>query len=258
MQADSRSFGFDLLYDQGPCLVVSKPGGVLTQAPPGIDSLEVRVKGFLRERRQKKTGNIYLGVPHRIDRPASGALVLAAHARAARRLSEQFESRIVQKSYLALVGGIVQGEEGTWVDWIRKIPDEARAEISWEGQAGSKLAELDFQVLARLGSVTLIQIQLKTGRTHQIRVQAASRGHPIFGDSLYLSQRDFGPETSDPRARWIALHAFRIGFQHPMTHDRVVVTAPIPDCWRAFTDHRDWPCFLGESEGPGRPPNGSP
>src|SRR5262245_34252518 len=84
----------EILYEQGPCLVVLKPAGLLTQSPPGIDSMEVRVKQFLQER-EAKTGNIYLGVPHRLDRPVSGALLLARNSRACRRLSDQFASRLV-------------------------------------------------------------------------------------------------------------------------------------------------------------------
>jgi 23S rRNA pseudouridine1911/1915/1917 synthase len=93
-----------LLYESGPCYVVNKPSGLLTQAPPGIDSLEARMKELLKAREQKE-GNVYLGVPHRLDRPVSGAMVLARHARAARRLSEQFEARTVHKKFWACVSG---------------------------------------------------------------------------------------------------------------------------------------------------------
>src|SRR5689334_12976722 len=111
--------GFDILYEQGPCLVVNKPPGLLTQAPPGIDSLELRVKRFLKAR-EHQPGNVYLGVPHRVDRPVSGVIVLAKHVRAARRLSEQFEARTVRKIYWALVEGHVTPESGTWTDQLKK------------------------------------------------------------------------------------------------------------------------------------------
>src|SRR3954468_9790405 len=102
----------DILYDDGPCLVVNKPAGVLTQAPEGIDSMEVRVKAFYRER-EGKEGNIYLGLPHRLDRPGAGGIVFARHVRAAQRLSRQFEDRTVTKVYWAIVEGNVQLEEAT-------------------------------------------------------------------------------------------------------------------------------------------------
>src|SRR5829696_10534619 len=98
--------GLEILYYNGPCLVINKPPGVLTQAPAGIDSLEVRVKGFYRQREQKE-GNIYLFLPHRLDRPVSGAIVFARHVRAAQRLSTQFENRTVTKAYWAFVEGVI-------------------------------------------------------------------------------------------------------------------------------------------------------
>ena len=120
--------GFEILYEEGPCLAVCKPNGLLTQAPPGIVSLEVRVKQYLK-RRDGKPGKTYLGVPHRLDRPASGVLVLGRHVRATRRLSEQFEDRTVNKVYWTVVEGHCTEDEGLWEDYLRKIPDEARAEM---------------------------------------------------------------------------------------------------------------------------------
>src|SRR6187399_618222 len=110
----------EILYDNGPVLVINKPAGVLTQAPAGIDSLEVRVKAFYREREGKGESNIYLGLPHRLDRPVSGAIVFARHVRAAQRISTQFENRTVTKVYWALVEGNVLEDEGTWTDHLHK------------------------------------------------------------------------------------------------------------------------------------------
>src|SRR5579871_4903950 len=98
--------GFDILLEDGPVLVVCKPAGVATQAPPGIDSLETRIRAFIREREQK-LGNFYLGIPHRLDRPVSGVMVFARHVRAAHRLSKQFEARTIRKVYWAAVAGRV-------------------------------------------------------------------------------------------------------------------------------------------------------
>ena len=236
--------GFDILYENGPCLVVAKPGGVLTQAPPGIDSLETRVKEFLRQR-DRKSGKVYLGVPHRIDRPASGALLLAKHARAARRLTEQFESRHVEKRYLALTEKIVPDESGTWADWVRKVPDVARAEVCAENDTGSRHAVLHYRVLARFDAATLVEVQLETGRMHQIRLQAASRGFPLLGDALYGAQTAFGLESEDPRGRCITLHAERLKFDHPMTHQPVTVTAPLPNSWEQYSQLAQWPTGVG-------------
>ena len=120
----------EILYDEGPCLVVNKPAGLLTQAPRGIDSLEVRVKEFYRQREGIDAGaNVYLGLPHRIDRPVTGAIVLARHVRAARKLSSQFENRTVSKIYWAFVEGQVAPEEGTWTDYLHKRHGLAQTEV---------------------------------------------------------------------------------------------------------------------------------
>lgn len=222
-----------VLYENGPCLAAMKPPGVLTQAPPGIDSLEVRLKALLRQRRQKE-GNIYLGVPHRLDRPASGAMLFGLHSRATRRLAEQFEGRLVQKIYWTMVEGMVQPEEGTWSDHVRKIPDRPHAEVVTEEHPDAKLAVLHYRTVRRERTFSLLEIRLETGRTHQVRIQAASRGHPVLGDHQYGASLPFGPHCDDPRDRAIALHARRLDFRHPMTREPVSVTAPEPECWQPF------------------------
>lgn len=222
--------GFELLYEDGPVMVVAKPPGLLTQAPPGIDSLEVRVKAY-RQRRDDRPSWGYLGVPHRLDRPASGAMVLATSRRAARRLSEQFEMRLVEKTYWALVAGRVDPSEGTWEDYVRKIPGQAAAEVVAADHPEGRIAVLHYRTLTRADDHSLLEIQLETGRTHQIRIQCGSRGHPILGDEQYGSTIAFGPEQADPRDRAIALHARRIKFEHPKTRQPVRVEAPTPSYW---------------------------
>ncbi len=222
--------GFDILFEEGPCLILNKPGGVLTQAPPGIDSIEVRLKRFLKQRAGKE-GNIYLGLAHRLDRPVSGAMVFARHVRAARRLCEQFEARTVQKQYWALVEGRLEPAEGEWRDTMRKVPNEPRAELVPETHPEARVATLWYRVLRYFEGASLLEIELDTGRMHQIRLQAASRGHAILGDVQYGSTTPFGPATEDLRARAIALHARRLALLHPMTRQPVDVTAPLPDYW---------------------------
>lgn len=222
--------GFEILYEEGPCLVVSKPPGLLTQAPPGIDSLEDRIKRYLKER-DAKPGKVYLGVPHRLDRPASGALVFARHVRAARRISEQFEYRRVEKLYWACVEGHVSPDEGTWRDPVRKIPDVAQAEVVAADHPDAREAVMHYRTLARFEWGTWLEIRLETGRMHQIRVQSASRGHPLLGDEQYGATAPFGIQYEDPRLRAIALHARSLDFDHPMTHRAVHVVASPPPIW---------------------------
>ena len=238
--AEPSSPGIDILNEQGPCLVVNKPPGVLTQGPPGIDSMEARIKAFYKAREQK-TGKIYLGIPHRIDRPASGAMVFARHVRAARRLAEQFEGRLVQKTYWALTQGRVSPEQGTWTDYLRKVQGEPRAEVVAADHPDARLAVLHYRELGETPHGSWLEIELETGRTHQVRVQAAARGFPLIGDEFYGGIVPFGEQFEDIRLRAIALHARRLQFRHPMTQEIVAVEAPPPAAWDSVFSNRGEP-----------------
>lgn len=242
--ADGSSPGFEVLYEEGPCLGVLKPSGLLTQAPPPIDSLEARIKQFLRVR-DGKPGRVYLGVPHRLDRPVSGVMVFAKHVRAARRIAEQFQGRTVDKRYWTVVAGRIDTDSGTWTDYLRKVPNEPRAEVVAAPGGDARQAVLHYRVLGRgrltgtsspadVQAATWLEIQLETGRMHQIRAQAAVRGWPVLGDRQYGSRLDFGPATEDDRQRAIALHASSLTFRHPMSRDVVTLTAPPPEIWRGL------------------------
>ena len=225
-----QPLGFDILYEHGPCLVVCKPPGLATQAPPGIDSLEARVKALLKER-DKLPGKAYLGIPHRLDRPASGAIVFGKNTRAARRLAKQFERRQVRKTYWALVEGQVAPDRGTWEDFLRKIPDRPLAEVVPPDHPDGRQAVLRYHVLAATDGGTWLEIELETGRMHQIRVQAATRGYPLLGDAQYGSAVPFGPQHDDWRLRAIALHARTLAFEDPTARSPVSITAPLPAFW---------------------------
>lgn len=137
----------DILFEDNHCLAVAKPAPLLTQGvPPGIPTLEVQVKNYLKER-YRKPGNVYLGIPHRLDRPVSGVVLFARNTKAARRLAEQFQQHQVEKVYWALVDGKVQPEQGTWEDWLRKLPEEARTERLDAEEPGSRHAQLDYRCL---------------------------------------------------------------------------------------------------------------
>lgn len=228
----------EILLERGAVLVLNKPGGLLTQGPPGIDSLELRVKVWLKER-EKKPGKVYLGVPHRLDRPVSGVMVMVKNVRAAQRISQQIEARSVTKTYWAVVEGRVAEDDDTWTDWMRKIPDEPKSEIVAADHVDAKQAILHFNVLGRADDRTWLEIQLETGRTHQIRLQCAARGFPILGDTMYGATTTFGPTTMDLRKQWIALHARRLAFEHPIDQEPVDVTAALCEHWRALDDFSD-------------------
>jgi 23S rRNA pseudouridine1911/1915/1917 synthase len=222
--------GFTILYEEGPCLAVGKPAGLLTQAPPHIDSLEKRLRDFLKVR-EGKVGKVYLGVLHRLDRPVSGVLLFARHVRAARRLSTQFEQRMIDKQYVAILEGELPADEDEWVDHVGKVPDEARAVALPAGHPDARVARLRYRVVSRSAGRTRVELKLETGRFHQIRLQASLRGYPILGDAQYGSSLLFGPPATDERERSIALHALRISFYHPMTHEHRTVESPLPDYW---------------------------
>jgi 23S rRNA pseudouridine1911/1915/1917 synthase len=229
----------EVLLDDPPCLVVNKPGGLLTQSPPGIDSLEDRVRAEL-QLLDAHDDNYYLGLPHRLDRPASGAVVMARTQRATRRLNDQFAGRLVDKRYWVLVEGELTECEGTWQDRLRKIPGRPHVEVVSRGHPEGRLAVLDFRTLGVGPLGSWLEIRLQTGRTHQIRVQCAQRGHPVLGDEQYGSTAPFGPATEDVRARWIALHARSLGFLHPTRREVVHVQAPLPEVWRPQTPENGW------------------
>jgi len=230
--------GFMILYEDGPCLAVNKPAGLSTQAPPGIDSLEVRVKNYLQER-GPPYDFVYLGVPHRLDRPASGAIVFCTKRRAARKLAKQFEKREVNKIYWACVEGKVQAETGTWEDYLRKVPDQPRAEVVAADLPQARLAVLHYRTLGMNQWGSWLEIRLETGRMHQVRIQAASRGHPLLGDAQYGALTIFGPQYEDQRLRAIALHARTLEFKHPMTKEMVTITAPVDENWKVVFGKSD-------------------
>lgn len=221
----------EILFEDNHCLAVAKPAPLLTQsASPDVPSLEGMVKTYLKERYQKP-GNVYLGTPHRLDRPVSGAIVFARNTKAARRLAEQFQQRQVTKIYWAAVKGEVQPEEGVWEDWLNKIAEEARTERVAPDTPGARHARLRYRRLVLGPDTSLLELTPETGRMHQIRVQAAGRGWPVRGDVLYGSRQPFGPTAELPRDRIIALHARSLTFLHPIRYEPVTVTAPLPAVW---------------------------
>ncbi len=228
----------DILYEHRSFVVINKPGGVLTQAPPGIDSLEWRLRRLLKQR-QPDANKHYIGVPHRIDRPVSGAIVMARNVRAANRISAQIENRSVTKTYWAIVEsaeGQLDQPSGQWIDFMRKIPDQSKSEIVSSDHPEAKQAVLTYQLKGQAEGLSWLEIELQTGRTHQIRLQCSSRNLPIIGDFLYGAQQAFGPQVIDQRQQWIGLHARHLIFQHPMESETVDVTAPISAHWYDLAD----------------------
>ena len=226
-----------ILFEDNHCLAVAKPAPLLTQGAPTAPTLEAIAKTYLKER-YNKPGNVYLGVPHRLDRPVSGVVVFARNTKAARRLAEQFAARQVRKVYWAVVepdaAGTLPPDEGVWEDWLLKIKDEARTERVMAETPRAKRAVLRFRRLSAAADGALLEIEPETGRMHQIRVQAATRGWPVRGDVQYGARLPFGRAAELPRDRIIALHARSLTFLHPIRYEPMTVTAPVSDLWRPW------------------------
>jgi 23S rRNA pseudouridine1911/1915/1917 synthase len=226
----SGSANLKILYEDDLCVAVLKPARLATQAPRGIDSLEFRVRAALdfRAATAGQGDDVYLGVPHRLDRAVSGVVLLAKTRRAARTISRQFARRQVRKIYWACFEGVVEPSQGTWIDFLRKVPDQPRVEIVSPEQPGAQQAVLHYRVRGATRHGSWLEIELETGRMHQIRLQAAARGHPVIGDALYGSRIEFGPRLAEEREREIALLAREISFVQPDTHAQITVVAPCP------------------------------
>jgi len=213
-----------VLYEDNHLLVVDKPAGLPTiGVGPDEPSLAKLAKSYVK-RRYAKPGNVYLGVMSRLDSLVTGVVVLARTSKAAARLSKQFRTREVQKTYWAIVAGRPP-DEGECVDWLLKDDRQARVTVVPVGSPGAQEARLRFRRLERLGLGDLLRIDLLTGRKHQIRVQLASRGWPVLGDAKYGGGSGFGPG--------IALHARRLRFRHPVGGAVVEIEAPPPRSWPA-------------------------
>lgn len=219
-----------ILYEDYHLLVLNKPAPLLTQAPPGIPSLEALAKAYIKVKYAKPAG-VYLGIPHRLDRPVSGVICFARNTKAAQRVHAQFQQHRVRKVYWAVVEGRVEPAEGVWEDWVRKLPEQARVERATEGEPGARLAMLAYRVLAADAGQSWLELEPLTGRMHQLRVQAAWRGHPVLGDMTYGSRQPFGPPAELPRDRVIALHARSLTLEHPFRKQPMTWTAPPPPYW---------------------------
>ena len=213
-----------ILFEDNHCLAVAKPAPLLTQGvPPGIPTLEAMVKAYLKER-YHKPGNVYLGIPHRLDRPVSGVLLFARTSKAAARLAQQFREGSIDKIYWTVVEGEVNKPAGTLEAWLRKNDKMRRVEVVPPQTSGSLQALLHFTRKNIHDGLTWLELRPQTGRRHQLRVQLAHDGHPIYGDAKYGSIHTFGNA--------IALHARSLTFLHPIRFEPITLSAELPRPWR--------------------------
>jgi 23S rRNA pseudouridine1911/1915/1917 synthase len=221
----------DILHEDNHCIGINKPSGWPTTHFDGTDETVDRlVKSYLKEKYQKP-GNVFLGVVHRLDKATSGALLFARTSKAARRLSEQFREGTVEKVYWAIIevspkakGDPWMKESGSLDDYLLHDDEEHRVKIVEANTPGAKPARLLYTVRNRHAGLVWLELRPHTGRKHQLRVQLAKRGTPIFGDQKYGSIQRLGNS--------IGLHARSLTFLHPTTHNPTTITAEIPKVWR--------------------------
>ena len=212
----------EILYEDNHVIVVVKKPNILSQADNtnDIDMLTL-IKKYIKDKYQKP-GNVYLGLVHRLDRPVGGVMVFAKTSKAASRLSEQIRTNQMQKSYYAVVNGILKIKKGTLIDKIEKCENKKVLLNTPNG----KEAILNYEVIGEKDNLSLIDVELITGRFHQIRVQFASRNHPLYGDQLY----------GGPDKKQIALFAYKLSFNHPITKEKLTFEKkPEGEIWQKFT-----------------------
>jgi len=213
-----------VLFEDNHLLVVDKPAGLPTQGvAEGTPSVVTRAKAYLKQK-FNKPGKVYLGVVSRLDAFVSGVLVLARTSKAAARLTEQFRTSGVQKIYQALVEQPPQPAASELSHWLLKNDKERRIEVVPPRTKNAQHARLTYRTLNNHRRGTLVEIELHTGRKHQIRVQLAEIGCPIIGDKKYGSRQPFADAA-------IALHAVRLTLEHPTTKKRLTVESPPPKGW---------------------------
>jgi tRNA pseudouridine32 synthase/23S rRNA pseudouridine746 synthase/23S rRNA pseudouridine1911/1915/1917 synthase len=214
----------EILHVDEDIFVIAKPPGLLAQ-PDRTGDADVLTLGKQWLVDQGET-DPFLGLVHRLDRPTAGVMVLARTSAAARALSTQFRERTAEKTYLAVVHGALRGI-GSWSDYVAKLDRQPQL-VSPDHPEG-KPAELNWQALHGEGETTLLRLQLHTGRPHQIRLQAAERGHPVVGDTRY------GAAAPLPNGA-IALHHTHLRVEHPTRSRAQTFVAPIPTVWDEILD----------------------
>jgi 23S rRNA pseudouridine1911/1915/1917 synthase len=215
-----------ILFEDNHLIAINKPHGQLVQADEGGElSLLDEVKVMIKERDQKP-GNVFVGLLHRLDRPVGGVVLFAKTSKAASRLSNQFRQHTIHKVYWAVVEGRPTSSEGEVVQWLTKDKDENVVTAFDYEVENSQKAELRYKVL-KTGDNSLVEIYPKTGRPHQIRVAMSSLGCPIMGDLKYGAKTKLDHD--------IALFAHSLAFDHPISRERITVTAePILEVFRTL------------------------
>lgn len=221
----------DIIYEDNHIIIVNKaPGEIVQGDKTGDEPLSETIKSWLKAK-YGKPGNVFVGVVHRLDRPVGGLVVFAKTSKALARLNEMFRQGQVHKRYWALSRNTPSPEHGTLRHWLTSVERKNKSYLSATPKANGKEAVLNYRVLGHSNNYALTEVELLTGRKHQIRCQLASIGCPIRGDLKYGDRRS-NPDGS------ISLLAHEIDFTHPVSGKHIHVYAPLPaDApWQSFAD----------------------
>lgn len=226
VKIEENEINLKVIYEDNHIIVVEKPANIPSQGDKtgDLDMLTI-IKAYLKEK-YNKPGNVYLGLVHRLDRPVGGVMVFAKTSKAAARLSEQVREKVFKKKYLVIVNGKFEEKKGTLKDYLLKNERLNKSRVVEEGTKNSKYAELDYEVLKydKEQNLSLLKINLHTGRHHQIRVQLSSRDHSIYGDAKYNGRGS---------ARQLYLWAYELTIQNVISKEKMTFTS-IPEKEKAW------------------------
>ena len=226
VKIEENEINLKVIYEDNHIIVVEKLANIPSQGDKtgDLDMLTI-IKAYLKEK-YNKPGNVYLGLVHRLDRPVGGVMVFAKTSKAAARLSEQVREKVFKKKYLVIVNGKFEEKKGTLKDYLLKNERLNKSRVVEEGTKNSKYAELDYEVLKydKEQNLSLLKINLHTGRHHQIRVQLSSRDHSIYGDAKYNGRGS---------ARQLYLWAYELTIQNVISKEEMTFTS-IPEKEKAW------------------------
>ena len=223
----------NVLYEDNQIIVVLKPQNIPTQSDvSGSEDMLSLVKKYVKEKYQKE-GESFIGLVHRLDRPTGGVMVFARNSKSAKRLTEQFKNHTTEKIYYAVTTKVVREKSKTLVNYLEKNEKENIVKVVPMLSSGAKKAELTYRELENNGQMSLLEVKILTGRSHQIRVQLSTLGYPLYGDGKYGKNKDVATKN-------LGLWAGKLSFIHPTTKEKMVFMA-CPD-----TEKEPWKNFRME------------
>lgn len=220
----------NVLYEDNHLLIVEKPVNIAVQedASKDMDLLNM-LKSYIKEK-YNKPGDVYLGLVHRLDRPVGGVMVFARTSKAASRLSNELRKQQIYRKYKAIIRGTLPNKQGELVDYLYKDRKKNLVTVVSSKNKGGKKAILEYKVLSKKDNLSMLEVELKTGRSHQIRVQLANQGTPLYGDQKY-------GEHVNKHGQQIALWASSLSVKHPTKDEMITVESEPPKeyPWAEFT-----------------------